>query len=431
MRRALIGAQALARGVRASSTASATLPLNSLTAISGIDGRYARQTAELRPLFSEYALIRYRVVVEVEWLKALAAVQPQISKPLSADALTALQQIVDRFGEADAKRVKSIEATTNHDVKAVEYYLKEAFAAAGSKELAAAQEFLHFACTSEDVNNLAYAMMMKDGRDKVLVKEMEGVVDAIAGFADSTAAVPLLARTHGQPATPSTMGKEWANFAYRLQRQVAQVKGVPILGKFNGATGSLQAHKVAEPRVDWRAVTARFVNQLGLVNNPYTTQIEPHDWLAELFHGVSRFNTVLLGFDRDVWTYISLGYLKQRVVAGEVGSSTMPHKVNPIDFENSEGNLGMANAVMGHLAEKLPVSRLQRDLSDSTVLRSMGVGLAHCLVAYKSTVKGIGKLRPDAAAMAADLDGHWEVLAEAIQTVMRRYGAPKPYEQLK
>ena len=377
------------------------LPLSSLTGVSSLDGRYGAQTAPLRPLLSEYALIRCRVVVELEWLRVLAGSKPAIGAELprfDAAAERVLADIVAQFGLAAAERVKAIEATTNHDVKAVEYYLKEAFAASGNAQLAAAAEFLHFAATSEDVNNLAYAMMVKGARDEVLVPAMTALVGSVVDRAEALADVPMLSRTHGQPATPSTMGKEWANWAHRMARQVAQLRGVPALGKFNGAVGCFNAHVSAYPALDWPRASRELVEaRLGLVYQPYSTQIEPHDWLAELFHATARFNTVLLDLDRDVWGYISLGYFKQARKAGEVGSSTMPHKINPIDFENSEGNVGLANALLGHCAEKLPVSRYQRDLSDSTVLRSIGSAFGHTLLAVKSAQKGIGKLEVDGA----------------------------------
>lgn len=402
----------------------------SLTDLSPIDGRYAGKVEALRPILSEYGLIRYRVLVEVRWLIALAN-EPLITEVpvFSAGALGVLEQIISGFSSHDAQRVKDIEKTTNHDVKAVEYFLKEKIA--GHKELEAVSEFIHFACTSEDINNLSYALMVLEARDQVLLPMMKKVMGSVAEKAHEYAAQPMLSRTHGQPATPSTMGKEFANVAIRLQRQIQQIARVELLGKINGAVGNYNAHLVAYPQVNWPAFGQRFVESLGLTFNPYTTQIEPHDYLAELFHAVSRFNTVLLDFDRDVWGYISLGFFKQKTVAGEVGSSTMPHKVNPIDFENSEGNLGIANALFGHLAEKLPVSRWQRDLTDSTVLRNIGVGLAHTLIALESSLKGISKLDINAQALEADLAANPEVLAEPIQTVMRRYGVEKPYEKLK
>jgi adenylosuccinate lyase len=402
----------------------------SLTDLSPIDGRYAEKAESLRPLLSEYGLIRYRVLVEVRWLQALAD-EPAIQEvpPLSETARKQLEAILDGFSVTDAERVKTIERTTNHDVKAVEYFLKEKIA--GQPELDAISEFIHFACTSEDINNLAYGLMVRDARDSVLLPEMRRVIAAVAAKAADYADQPMLSRTHGQSATPSTMGKEFANVALRLARQVKQVAAVEILGKINGAVGNYNAHAVAYPEVDWPAFAQRFVESLGLGFNPYTTQIEPHDYLAEFFHAMLRFNTVLIDFDRDVWGYISLGFFRQKTVAGEVGSSTMPHKVNPIDFENSEGNLGLANALYAHLSEKLPISRWQRDLTDSTVLRNIGVGLAHSLIALQSTLKGISKLEINAAALEADLAANPEVLAEPIQTVMRRHGVDKPYEKLK
>ncbi|WP_024299886.1 adenylosuccinate lyase [Methylomicrobium lacus] len=401
----------------------------SLTAISPIDGRYADKVSALRPIFSEYGLIRYRVLVEVRWLQALAA-HPQISEvpPFSAAATQALNAIAADFSEADAQRVKDIERTTNHDVKAVEYFLKEKIA--GQAELEKVSEFFHFACTSEDINNLSYALMLKEGRAAML-EQIDACGAAIKKLAIEYAAQPMLSRTHGQSASPTTAGKEFANVAARIERQRQQLANVQLLGKINGAVGNYNAHSIAYPEVDWEAFAQNFVESLGLTFNPYTIQIEPHDYIAEFFHALSRFNTILLDFDRDVWGYISLGYFKQKTVAGEVGSSTMPHKVNPIDFENSEGNLGIANALFGFLAEKLPVSRWQRDLTDSTVLRNIGVGIAHTVIAIQSTLKGIGKLQINSDAIEADLNANWEVLAEPIQTVMRRYGIEKPYEKLK
>lgn len=407
------------------------MELTALTAISPIDGRYADKTAELRPLFSEYGLIRYRVEVEVRWLQALAH-HPDIPEvpALSVRAMGVLDGLIAQFTLADAQRVKAIERVTNHDVKAVEYLLKEKIT--GDAELEAVSEFIHFACTSEDINNLAYALLLRAGRDQVLLPQLDALVTALTQLAHRHADQPLLARTHGQPASPTTLGKEMANVAYRLGRQRAQLAAVPLLGKINGAVGNYNAHLAAYPQLDWAEFSRRFVvEQLGLGWNPYTTQIEPHDYLAEFFHALLRANTVLLDFCRDVWGYIALGVFRQKTVAGEIGSSTMPHKVNPIDFENAEGNLGVANALLEHLAAKLPLSRWQRDLTDSTVLRTLGVGLAHALVAYQSCLKGIGKLEVDAAALAAELDANWEVLAEPIQTVMRRYGIEQPYEQLK
>ncbi|MER2528608.1 MAG: adenylosuccinate lyase [Candidatus Competibacter denitrificans] len=407
------------------------MELTALTAISPIDGRYADKTTVLRPIFSEYGLIRHRVIVEVRWLQALAN-HSAIAEvpPLSEAALQTLQALVADFGPADAQRVKDIERITNHDVKAVEYLLKEKIA--GNAELEAVSEFIHFACTSEDINNLAYALMLRAARDTIVLPRWDHLIAALTGLAHQYADRPMLARTHGQPASPTTLGKEMANVVYRLQRQRAQLAAVPLLGKINGAVGNYNAHLAAYPDVDWQAFARRFVtDDLGLAWNPYTTQIEPHDYMAEFFHAVMRANTVLLDFCRDIWSYIAIGYFRQKTVAGEIGSSTMPHKVNPIDFENAEGNLGIANALLDHLAAKLPVSRWQRDLTDSTVLRALGVGLAHSLVAYQSCEKGTGKLEVNTAEMDADLDDNWEVLAEPIQTVMRRYGIAQPYEQLK
>lgn len=400
-----------------------------LTSISPIDGRYANKVDALRPIFSEYGLIRYRVEVEVRWLQALAAEAKIVEVPaLSAEANLVLDNIVSDFSEADAQAVKDIEKTTNHDVKAVEYFLKEKVK--GNAELHAINEFFHFACTSEDINNLSYALMLKEGRGLVLA-EIDATIAAIKQLALASAEQPMLSRTHGQSATPTTVGKEMANVVARMQRQLEQLAKVELLGKINGAVGNYNAHSVAYPEVDWPQFAQHFVESLGLTFNPYTIQIEPHDYMAEFFHALSRFNTILLDFDRDVWGYISLGYFKQKTVAGEVGSSTMPHKVNPIDFENSEGNLGLANAIFGFLADKLPVSRWQRDLTDSTVLRNIGVGIAHTSIAIQSTLKGISKLELNPAALDQDLDMNWEVLAEPIQTVMRRYGIEKPYEKLK
>ena len=405
------------------------MSLTSLTALSPVDGRYAGKVDALRPLFSEYGLIRARVEVEVRWLQRLAA-HPGIPEvpAFSAEANAVLDALVANFSEADAEWIKNTERTTNHDVKAVEYFLKDRVA--GVPELAKVNEFIHFACTSEDINNTSHGLMLNGGR-KVLLAEMRKVLEAIKALARAHADMPMLSRTHGQTASPTTLGKEMANVAYRLERQIVQLEKVEILGKINGAVGNYNAHLSAYPDVDWEANAKAFVESLGLSFNPYTTQIEPHDYIAELFDAVKRFNTILIDFDRDLWGYISLGYFKQRLKEGEVGSSTMPHKVNPIDFENSEGNLGIANAILGHLAEKLPISRWQRDLTDSTVLRNLGVGLAHSLIAYEASLKGIGKLELNADRLAADLDNAWEVLAEPVQTVMRRYGIEKPYEKLK
>jgi adenylosuccinate lyase len=406
------------------------MELSSLTALSPIDGRYASKTETLRPIFSEYGLIRHRVVVEVRWLQALAAHEDIKEVPLlSAHAERVLNDIIDKFSEQDAQRVKNIESTTNHDVKAVEYFLKEKIT--GNKELEAISEFIHFACTSEDINNLAYALMLREARNQSLLPLLDEVINVISELARKNAEIPMLARTHGQTASPTTIGKEMANVAARLRRQREQFSAIPMLGKINGAVGNYNAHMVAYPDIDWPALSSRFISDLGLEVNPYTTQIEPHDYMAELFDALSRFNTVLIDFSRDVWGYISLGYFRQKTVAGEVGSSTMPHKVNPIDFENAEGNLGIANALFSHFGAKLPISRWQRDLSDSTVLRNTGIAVAHCVIAYESCLKGIGKLQVNEQRTAEDLDNSWEVLAEALQTVMRRHGIEKPYEKLK
>jgi len=406
------------------------MELNALTALSPLDGRYGNKTVSLRDFFSEYALIKYRVIVEIEWLKALAA-EPAIAEvpAFSAAAIALLDGIADHFSVADAERVKAIEATTNHDVKAVEYFLKEKTKA--SAEIAAVSEFIHFACTSEDINNLSHGLMLKGARDAVLLPALEKLIARLSDLAHDLADLPMLSRTHGQPASPTTVGKELANVVYRLRRAWDAIGAVELLGKINGAVGNYNAHLAAYPDLDWDDFARAFVDHLGLTFNPYTIQIEPHDAMAELYDAIARANTVLIDLNRDVWGYISLGYFKQKVKAGEVGSSTMPHKVNPIDFENSEGNLGLANAVLRHLAEKLPVSRWQRDLTDSTVLRNMGVGFGYSLLAYESCLRGLGKLEANPAALAADLDANWEVLAEPIQTVMRRHGVANPYEQLK
>ncbi len=406
------------------------MELNALTALSPVDGRYGGKSAPLREHFSEFGLIRYRVLVEVRWLQCLAA-HPDISEvePFSATATERLNRLAEAFTVADAERIKAIEKTTNHDVKAVEYFLKEQLA--DVEELAAVSEFVHFACTSEDINNLSHALMLRHGVRDVLQPVMRRIVDSLRALAHSLAEQPMLSRTHGQTASPTTLGKELANVVARLERQLQQIDRVDYLGKINGAVGNYNAHLATYPEIDWEANARQFVESLGLTWNPYTTQIEPHDFIAELYDAVSRFNTILIDFDRDIWSYISLGYFKQRTVEGEVGSSTMPHKVNPIDFENSEGNLGIANAVLGHLGAKLPISRWQRDLTDSTVLRNMGLGLAHSLIAYEATLKGIGKLEANAARIDADLDQAWEVMAEAVQTVMRRHGIAEPYEKLK
>ncbi len=406
------------------------MELNALTAVSPIDGRYGSKTDELRPIFSEYGLIRHRVLVEVRWLQMLAQTAGIAEVPaFSEHASNLLDNIIAKFSLEDAKRVKNIEKTTNHDVKAVEYFLKEKIQ--GNQELEAVSEFIHFACTSEDINNLAYALMLREARTQVVLPAMDQLIDAIAGLGREHAEVPMLSRTHGQPASPTTLGKEMANVAYRLKRQREQLTAVSMLGKINGAVGNYNAHLSAYPELDWQANAEQFVTGLGLEWNSYTTQIEPHDYVAEFFDCVARFNTILIDFDRDIWAYISNNYFKQKTIEGEVGSSTMPHKVNPIDFENSEGNLGLANAVFDHLAAKLPISRWQRDLTDSTVLRNLGVGVGYSLIAYSSTMRGISKLEVNAAKLLEDLDGNWEVLAEPIQTVMRRYGIEKPYEKLK
>ncbi len=406
------------------------MELSSLTAISPIDGRYGNKTADLRPIFSEYGLIRHRLLVEVRWLQALAARSEIPEVPtLSMHANHILNGIVEKFDEENAHRVKNIERTTNHDVKAVEYFIKEKIA--GNQELEAIAEFIHFACTSEDINNLAYALMLREARTQAVLPAMDELIQAVEGLALDLAEQPMLSRTHGQPASPTTLGKEMANFAYRLRRQKEQLVTIPLLGKINGAVGNYNAHLSAYPEVDWEAVAREFVTELGLEWNPFTAQIEPHDYVAEFFEALGRFNTVLIDFCRDLWSYIALAYFKQRTVAAEIGSSTMPHKVNPIDFENAEGNLGIANALFDHLAAKLPISRWQRDLSDSTVMRNLGVGLAHALIAYQSCLKGIAKLEVNPARLEEDLENAWEVLAEPIQTVMRRYGIEKPYERLK
>lgn len=403
--------------------------ISTLTALSPLDGRYASKCDALRPFLSEFGLIHARVTVEIRWLQALSN-HPQITElaPLSNETHARLDAIIHEFNQDDALRIKEIERTTNHDVKAVEYFLKEKIA--DIDELKNAGEFIHFACTSEDINNLSHALMLKSGRE-ILTKSMQAIIDEIANLADQYADAPMLSRTHGQTASPTTLGKEMANVAYRLHRQLKQFNGVELLGKINGAVGNYNAHLSAYPDIDWSKNAQAFVESLGLTFNPYTTQIEPHDYMAELFDALRRFNTILIDFNRDVWGYISLGYFKQKLKDGEVGSSTMPHKVNPIDFENSEGNLGIANAVLAHLGEKLPISRWQRDLTDSTVLRNMGTGFAQSLIAFEACLKGIGKLQINEARLAEDLDNAQEVLAEPIQTVMRRYNVEKPYEKLK
>ncbi|MCU7847644.1 MAG: adenylosuccinate lyase [Candidatus Thiodiazotropha sp. (ex Lucinoma kastoroae)] len=406
------------------------MELSSLTAVSPIDGRYGSKSADLRPIFSEFGLIRHRVLVEVRWLQALAAHNDILETPtLSEHANNILNTIVENFSEEDARRVKNIERTTNHDVKAVEYFLKEKIA--GNDELESISEFIHFACTSEDINNLAHALMLREGRGQVLLPQIDEIISSIKQLAHELADQPMLSRTHGQPASPTTMGKELANVVYRLHRQREQIAGTELLGKINGAVGNYNAHLSAYPEIDWQVFAKQFIESLGMGWNPYTIQIEPHDYIAELFDAIARFNTILIDFSRDVWSYISLGYFKQKTIAGEVGSSTMPHKVNPIDFENGEGNLGIANALFDHLSGKLPISRWQRDLTDSTVLRNLGVGLAHTSIALQSIQRGLSKLEANGQAMLDDLNQNWEVLAEPIQTVMRRYGIEKPYEKLK
>ena len=402
----------------------------SLLAISPLDGRYQAKLADLRPFVSEFGLIRYRVIVEIRWLEALAAAPAMTEVPaLSEQARSDLDTLLEEFGVEDAAAIRQIEATTNHDVKAVEYWIKQRLGSHG--ELASALEFVHFACTSEDINNLAYALMCRQVREQVVLPEIDRLIDKLRALAGLHADQAMLSRTHGQPATPTTLGKEIANVGARLLRQREAIAGVEILGKANGAVGSYAAHVAAYPEVDWEEHTRAFVRSLGLAWNPMTTQIEPHDWIAELFHALIRANTIVLDLARDLWSYISIGYFKQRLVEGEVGSSTMPHKVNPIDFENAEGNLGLANAVLGHLAEKLPVSRWQRDLSDSTALRNVGLGIGHGVLAIRSTLRGLDKLAVDPERIGADLDANQAVLAEAIQTVMRRHGIEEPYEKLK
>ncbi|NIF21813.1 MULTISPECIES: adenylosuccinate lyase [Pantoea] len=406
------------------------MELSSLTAVSPVDGRYGDKVSPLRAIFSEFGLLKFRVEVEVRWLQKLAATAEIKEVPaFDADANAFLDAIVANFSEEDAARIKTIERTTNHDVKAVEYFLKEKVADVAA--LHAVSEFIHFACTSEDINNLSHALMLNTARRDVILPYWKQIIDAVKALAQEYRDIPLLCRTHGQPATPSTMGKEMANVAYRLERQLRQLGNIEVLGKINGAVGNYNAHISAYPEVDWHQLSEAFVTSLGITWNPYTTQIEPHDYIAELFDCIARFNTILIDFDRDIWGYIALNHFKQKTIAGEIGSSTMPHKVNPIDFENSEGNLGLANAVLQHLASKLPVSRWQRDLTDSTVLRNLGVGVGYALIAYQATLKGISKLEVNRARLLDELDQNWEVLAEPIQTVMRRYGIEKPYEKLK
>ena len=406
------------------------MALSPLTALSPLDGRYSTKVEPLRQYFSELGLIRYRVQVEVEWLKTLAA-DPAIAEvpKFSAATVKELDAVVGGFSEADGAAVKKIEARTNHDVKAIEYFLKERFA--GNAQVSKVAEFIHFACTSEDINNLCHALMLKAARDDVMLPALDKIIDRLTAMAHDLADASMLAHTHGQPASPTTLGKEMANVVARLKRARERIAGVKLLGKINGAVGNYNAHMVAYPDIDWEKFARRFVDSLGLEFNPYTIQIEPHDAIAELFDAYARANTIMLDLDRDIWGYISMGYFTQKTKAGEVGSSTMPHKVNPIDFENSEGNLGLANAVLRHLADKLPISRLQRDLTDSTVLRNMGTALGHTLLAYDSLLKGLGKLEANRPLLAADLDSNWDVLAEPVQTVMRRYGVTGAYEQLK
>lgn len=406
------------------------MSLTPLNALSPLDGRYHDKVAALRPLFSEYALIRFRVLIEIEWLKALAATPaiPEVA-PFSASTIAALDALVRNFSESDGSAIKALEAQTNHDVKAIEYFLKERLA--GNSEIARVAEFIHFACTSEDINNLCHALMLKQARDEVMLPQLDRLITFLTTLAHTLAEVPMLSHTHGQPASPTTLGKEIANVVYRLRRGSSRVANVRLLGKVNGAVGNYNAHLAAYPGVDWERFARDFVEKLGLEFNPYTIQIEPHDAIAETFDALAHVNTILIDLDRDLWGYISLGYFKQRLKAGEVGSSTMPHKVNPIDFENSEGNLGVANALLRHMSEKLPISRWQRDLTDSTVLRNMGVALGHSLLAYDSCLKGLGKLEAEPQRLRADLEDNWEVLAEPIQTMMRRYGVSGAYEQLK
>jgi adenylosuccinate lyase len=406
------------------------MTLSTLNAISPADGRYAKRVGELRNIFSEFGLIRFRVRVEVAWLLALSSENEIGELPAITDgAMTCLEKLSSAFSEEDARRVKEIEATTNHDVKSVEYFIREQLAEAGADETV--REFTHFACTSEDINNLSYALMLKEAREQVLLPLAEKLISVLTDMAVEYATIPMLSRTHGQPASPTTLGKEIANVVYRFQRQRKQFASIPLLGKMNGAVGNYNAHVIAYPDVDWPALSQNFVESLGLEFNPFTTQIEPHDCIAEYCDALARFNTVLIDLCRDIWGYVSLGYFRQRAIAGEVGSSTMPHKINPIDFENAEGNLGLANALLGHFSAKLPLSRWQRDLTDSTVLRNMGVAMAHIVIAGESALKGLTKLVPNRERMADDLEANWEVMAEPIQTIMRRYGIANPYEKLK
>ncbi|MGJ9420191.1 adenylosuccinate lyase [Massilia sp. CMS3.1] len=409
---------------------TATAPLSSLSALSPLDGRYASKTDKLRPILSEAGFMHHRVMVEIAWLQALAQAGFDEIKPFSSAASAHLDGIAAGFDEADAARIKEIEAVTNHDVKAVEYWLKEQVK--DVPELVLASEFIHFGCTSEDINNTSHGMMLKTARDTVMLPALQGIVAKLTDIAHTNAALPMLSRTHGQTASPTTLGKEFANVVARLQRAVKRIGDVEILGKMNGAVGNYNAHLSAYPGFDWPAFSKDVIeSRLGLTFNPYTIQIEPHDYMAEMFDAIARANTILLDLNRDIWTYVSLGYFKQKLKVGEIGSSTMPHKVNPIDFENSEGNLGLANAMLRHMAEKLPVSRMQRDLTDSTVLRNIGVAFGYTLLAYDSCLRGLNKLEVNAAKLEADLDANWEVLAEPVQTVMRRYGIENPYEQLK
>jgi adenylosuccinate lyase len=406
------------------------MSLTTLNALSPLDGRYQTKLDALRPYFSEYALIKHRAWVEVEWLKALSSAKDlQEIAPFSRETIKELDDAIANFSEIDASQVKAIEARTNHDVKALEYWLKEKFD--GNLEIKKASEFIHFACTSEDINNLSHGLMLKSARDAVMLPFLANLMARLSELSHQLADQPMLSRTHGQTASPTTMGKELANVVYRLQRQKKQLEANEILGKINGAVGNFNAHLSAYPNFDWESFAKNFVENLGLTYNPMTIQIEPHDYMAELYDCLSRINTILIDINRDIWGYISVGYFKQKVKAGEVGSSTMPHKVNPIDFENSEGNLGLANAVLRHLAEKLPISRWQRDLTDSTVLRNMGVAFGYTLLGYDSCLRGLNKLEINPEKLALDLDNNWEVLAEPIQTVMRRYGIENPYEQLK
>lgn len=406
------------------------MTFQTICALSPLDGRYHAKTSALRPYFSEFALIRYRVIVEIEWLKALSneSLIGEVS-PFSANTVGKLENLIKNFSVTDAEAIKAIEASTNHDVKAVEYWLKETFSQ--YSDIANVIEFIHFACTSEDINNLSHGLMLKNSRDEVMLPMLHALIDKLQTMAHQFASVPLLSRTHGQPATPTTMGKEMANVAYRLNYACDRLRAIALLGKINGAVGNYNAHIVAYPNLDWEKFAQNFVEKLGLTFNPYTTQIEPHDAIAALFDAYARVNTVLIDLNRDIWGYISLGYFKQKTKENEVGSSTMPHKVNPIDFENSEGNLGIANALLNHLSEKLPVSRWQRDLTDSTVLRNMGVALGHTLLAYDSCIKGLNKLEINHIAIQRDLQDTWEVLAEPVQMVMRRFGIKNPYERLK